>query len=119
MGNSSIEFFSSSYKFIFWLLTFETLAFVSIRLRNPGLLFSIPIAYLMLYRGIGVTTIQDYIDVPVAFFSLLSVAVILPPLVGRESQEAVNLSLLLASGAAMTKQVGLYMIGAIPLLLLC
>lgn len=119
MGNSAIEFFSSSYKFVFWLLTFETLVSLSWRARDPLLLLSLPIAYVLFQRGVGGTSLQDSIDVPVAFFSLLAVATVLLPASGRMQQRALTLALVLAGGAAMTKQVGLYMIGAIPLLHLC
>lgn len=119
MGNSAIEFFSSSFKFVFWLLTFETLVFVSMRSRDPVLLLGLPMTFILVRWGIGGTSVQDSIDVPVAFFSLLSVATILLPAPGRRQRQAIALALVLASGAAMTKQVGLYMIGAIPLLCLC
>jgi hypothetical protein len=119
MGNSAIEFFSSSYKFVFWLLSFETLVFLSRRARDPFLLLSLPIAFVLFQRGVGGTSLQDSIDVPVAFFALLSVATVLLPASGRTQQRALTLALVLAGGAAMTKQVGLYMIGAIPLLHLC
>jgi hypothetical protein len=119
MGNSAIEFFSSSYKFVFWLLTFETLVFVSWRTRDPFLLLSVPIAFVLFRFGVGGTSLQDSIDVPVAFFALLAVAAVLLPASGRAQQQALALALVLAAGAAMTKQVGLYMIGAIPLLHLC
>jgi hypothetical protein len=119
MGNSAIEFFSSSYKFVFWLLTFETLVFLSWRSRDAFLLLSLPIAFVLFQRGVGGTALQDSIDVPVAFFALLSVATVLLPASGRMQQRALTLALVLAGGAAMTKQVGLYMIGAIPLLHLC
>jgi hypothetical protein len=119
MGNSAIEFFSSSYKFVFWLLTFETLVFVSWRARDPFLLLSVPVAFVLFRFGVGGTSLQDSIDVPVAFFALLAVATVLRPASGRTQQQVLALALVLAAGAAMTKQVGLYMIGAIPLLHLC
>jgi hypothetical protein len=119
MGNSAIEFFSSSYKFVFWLLSFETLVFLSWRAKDPFLLLSLPVAFVLFQRGVGGTSFQDSIDVPVAFFALLSVATVLLPASGRVQQRALTLALVLAGGAAMTKQVGLYMIGAIPLLHLC
>src|SRR3569833_2717442 len=110
MGDSGIEFFSSSFKFVFWLLTLETLAFVAIRSRDFVLLFSIPIAFILMRWGIGGTSVQDSIDVPVAFFALLSTTTILLFGSSSEKPRAIALALLLASGAAMTKQVGLYMI---------
>jgi hypothetical protein len=119
MGDSGIEFFSSSFKFVFWLLTFETLAFVAVRSRDVVLLLSPPIAFVLIRWGIGGTSVQDSIDVPVAFFSLLAVTTILLPGPANQRSRAIALALLLASGAAMTKQVGLYMIGAVPLLCLC
>jgi hypothetical protein len=117
MGNSAIEFFSASFKFVFWLLTFETLVFAAIRCRDPVVLLSIPITFILIRWGVGGTSVQDSIDVPVAFFSLLSVTTIL--FSPDKQRQAVALALVLASGAAMTKQVGLYMIGAIPLVCLC
>ncbi|MDA9410172.1 hypothetical protein XH80_26520 [Bradyrhizobium sp. CCBAU 45384] len=119
MGDSTVEFFSSSFKFVFWLLTFETLAFVAVRSRDFVLLLSIPIAFVLMRWGIGGTSVQDFIDVPVAFFALLSTVTILLFASSYERPRAIALALLLASGAAMTKQVGLYMIGAVPLLCLC
>lgn len=119
MGDSGIEFFSSSFKFVFWLLTFETLAFVAVRCRDAVLLLSLPIAFVLIRWGIGGTSVQDSIDVPVAFLSLLAVTTILLPVPADQRNRAILLALLLASGAAMTKQVGLYMIGAVPLLCLC
>jgi hypothetical protein len=119
MGDSGIELFSSSFKFIFWLLTFETLAFVAVRSRDVVLLLSLPLAFVLIRWGIGGTSVQDSIDVPVAFFSLVSVTTILLPGSAEQRKQAVALALVLASGAAMTKQVGLYMIGAVPLLCLC
>src|SRR5882757_3594479 len=62
MGNSAIEFFSSSYKFVFWLLTFETLVFVSWRARDPFLLLSVPVAFVLFRFGVGGTSLQDSID---------------------------------------------------------
>jgi hypothetical protein len=119
MGDSSLQFFASSFKFFFLLFAFETLAFISYRFRSCVVLLSIPFCYALLVWAVSSDAFEDYIDLPVAFFSLLSVASILKPPLGLRDQKAIVVSLLLASGAAMTKQVGLYMLGAVPLLLLC
>lgn len=120
MGNASIEFFSSSFKFIFWLAIFETLIYLALRSRDIFLVISVPLASSLLRSIAGRTTLEDYIDVPVAMFALIAVAILLPPrMASRSPGRVVTAALLLASGAAMTKQVGLYMIGAVPLLVLC
>jgi hypothetical protein len=119
MGNASIEFFSSSFKFVFWLLMFETLIYLALRCRDLFLVASVPITSSLLRSVVGRSSLEDYIDVPVALLSLVAVAILLPPRMGsRAPARIISASFLLASGAAMTKQVGLYMIGAMPLLVL-
>jgi hypothetical protein len=115
-ANPSIEFFSSSLKFVFWLLIFETLIYLALRSRDLFLVASVPITSSLFRSVVGHSSLEDCIDVPVALLSLLAVAILLPPRMGsRAPARIVSASFLLASGAAMTKQVGLYMIGAIPL----
>jgi hypothetical protein len=117
MGTTEIAYFSTSFKILFWLGTFETLIFLSVRRRNPVLLSSVwAIASLFLYQ-IGFTSLGDLIDVPIAFMALLAATPILAAREGSLESRIIWLALMLASGAAMTKQVGGYMLVAVPALI--
>ena len=114
-GNTSIGYFSSSFDILFWIAALETLVFVGFRRRNLFLLLALPLLYYCFKKWIGDTVFQDYADVPVAFMALVTGATVLTNAVADRRANAAALAL--ASGAAMTKQVGLYMLAAAPALL--
>ena len=101
---------------LFWLACFETLVFITLSRGQALLLLSVGfLAFLFRYWG-GATALEDYVDVPVSFFALLSVGVLVANEPEAEDGVTITLALMLAGGAAMTKQVGLYMLAAVPLL---
>jgi hypothetical protein len=117
MGTSAIEYFSTSFKLLFWILSFETLVFLSFRLRNPLILAAVWATSFLFMWGIGHTSLDDMADVPIAFFALLATTPLIIATARRLDRREVWLALMLASGAAMTKQVGGYMLAVIPALI--
>ena len=118
MGNIEVQLFSSALKVFFWFGILETLLFISLKLGRPALFLSFPLAYMYFLRCGHSTAMEDYVDVPVSFMAIVSFGAIVGRSTGTVSRGDLVVAFAIASGTAMTKQVGLYMIGAIPLVLM-
>lgn len=119
IGNTSVQFFAKSIMPIFSLMIMFTLLSFGIQFNNAGFFISVITLRLVFKKFLNEYIASGYTDIPLTFFSLISILFLM--LLQKETDEhrKINwwiLSTIFASGAAITKQAGLYIL-AINLIL--
>ena len=113
IGNTEIQFFAKAIMPIFSLLIMFVLLSLGIQNNNPGFFISIITLRLVFKKFLSEYLASGYMDIPLTFFVLM--AVVFLWLLYKETDEDKKykwwiLSTLFSSGAAITKQAGLYVL---------
>ena len=114
IGNNGIQFFAKAIMPLFPLLIMFVLLSLGIQTNNPGFFISIITLRLVFKKFLTEYLASGYMDIPLTFFGFM--AIIFLWYVYKEKDEAKKfrwwiLSTLFSSGAAITKQAGLYILG--------
>ena len=119
MGNTSVQFFARALMPAFFLLTLLLQADLGLERRSWGMLLGVGITYLAVRHFIGEFVSDGYMDMPAAFLGFLSLYLLLkisPSADPARVRRSLWFSALAAAAAALTKQTGLYILAAWPLL---
>jgi hypothetical protein len=120
MQSSEIWIFAKAFQFLFCLMLLLAMLDAARQPGNFGLVLGVCITYALLiallrYRMLA----SGYADVPLAFFAWMPVYALIRAEGAPERREFARwlfVGALMAAGAALTKQIGLYVAAAYPLL---
>ncbi len=115
-GNYQVVFFAKAIMPIFALLTVLMLFELALEKKQYGYIFTVLLVYLLYKKFLGVYLSEGYADIPVAFMTLTALVPYLRSEDFLKDQKEVILSMILAAAAAMTKQVGVFILIALPIL---
>ena len=118
-NDTTVQFFAKALHPVFALFILLLMFDLGLDAKTAGYFIGVVLTYLMLkkFQIEGIT--NGYIDVPVAFSSFLVIYTLLKASSAqdeRSRRQAIILSNVYAAGAAVTKQVGVYILGVTPLL---
>ena len=117
-GNYELSFFAKAVMPIFALLTVLTIAELALEQKQYGYLIAVSVTYLLYKNFLGDYITEGYADIPVAFMCFTALVPYLRDEDFLQDKKGVILSLLLAAAAALTKQVGIYILVILPILAL-
>ena len=120
MRTSDVWIFAKATQFLFCLMLLLAMLDAARRSGNFGLLLGVVITYgllvaLLRYRMLS----SGYADAPLAFFAWMSVYALLRADLAEDASQRLKwlaIGALFAAGAALTKQLGLYVAAVYPLL---
>ncbi len=119
IGTISIQFFAKAIMPLFLFFILLMIFDLALESKSMGIFLSVVITQYAMKHFLGGVIADGFADVPVAFFSFLSIYILLK---SKESADRASLqkSLLMgaifAGAAGITKQTGLYMLAAYPVL---
>ncbi len=116
IGNYEVSLFAKAIMPIFALLTVLMVFEMALEKKQYGYLIAVVLIYLTYKKFMGDYITDGYADIPVAF---MAIAALIPYLRNEDflqDQKEVILSILLAAAAALTKQVGLFILVLLPIL---
>lgn len=117
MGNNQISFFSKAIMPLFSLLMVLLLLETGLKKKSYGFFLAIIVLYLLIKKFLGSYISEAYADIPLAFFSLITVlSYIKKDNIAKDKKE-LFLVFLFAAAAAVAKQPGLYMLVAMAILI--
>jgi hypothetical protein len=118
-GNTLVQFFAKAIMPLFSLLILLMIFDLGLDARAMGLFIAVTLTRLMLKKFLGEFITAGYVDIPVAWFGFLAVYALLKARSDPEPHNrtrAVQLGLIFAAGAAVTKLAGLFIFALYPLL---
>ena len=118
IGSFKISLFAKAVMPIFALLTVLMVFELAVEKKQYGYLFAVVLIYLLYKKFMNDYITDGYADIPVAFMTLTALVPYLRSEDFYQDKKEVILSLLLAAAAAMTKQVGLFVLLILPVLAL-
>lgn len=118
MNNFQVALFAKAIMPIFALLTVLTVFELAIEEKRFGYFLAVILVYLLYKNFLGEYIADGYADIPVAFMAFIAMVPFL-----RNENLAINhkdyiISILIAAGAGLTKQVGLFVLFLLPILTL-
>ncbi len=113
-GNDEISLFAKAIMPVFALLTVLMVFEMGLKEKKYGILAAVIFIYLLYKKFLGEIIADGYADVPVAFFALTALVPFLESGELLKDKKALLLSLLVAAGAVLTKQVGLFVLVFLP-----
>jgi len=117
-GNYQVVFFAKAIMPIFALLTVLMLFELALEKKHYGYFVAVILVYLTYKKFLGEYISEGYADIPVAFMALTALVPYLRSEDFLKDQKDVILSMILAAAAAMTKQVGVFILVLLPILAL-
>lgn len=113
IGTSVVQFFSKAIMPIFSLLIMLVLLSFGIRHKNPGYFAAIMLLRLIFKKFLVDYISSGYMDIPLAFFSLMAVIFLL--MITKETDQHKRyawflLAVVFAAGASVVKQAGLFIL---------
>ena len=115
MNNTHIQFFSKAIASPFPLLILLLLLDLGLSKKEPGYIIGVSFTYLMIKKLLGYWIGSGYSDLPVSFFALFSLYLLLKNNQSN-TEKTIFWGLFFAAGAAITKQPGVYLLTMYPLL---
>ncbi len=119
MGNAEIQFFAKAIVPLFTLFILLLIADLGFSTKKAGYILGVFLAYLMIKKFLGGWVTAGYSDLPMAYFSLLSIYTLIKnnqKLDEESLRKNLTWGIIFASGAAITKQPGLYLLAIYPIL---
>lgn len=119
MGNTEVQFFAKAIVPIFMALILLMLTDLAFQKKEAGYLLAVLFVYLMSKKLLGAWLTAGYSDIPLAYFTLLSVYILLireEKTERQELQKTAFFGMTFAAAAAVTKQAGIYVVVIYPLL---
>lgn len=119
MGTTQIQFFAKSIMPVFSLLICLMLFDLALEKWSTGLFISIPVFFYLVKHFMTLPQVHSgYVDLPLAYMSFTSIYLLLKSKVldsNSHIQHNILLAIIIAGGAAVTKQPGVYIILVLPL----
>ena len=118
VDNLDVQFFAKTIVPLFTLFILLLLVDLGISTKKGGYLLGVFFTYLMIKKFLGGWVMAGYSDLPMAYFSLLSIYTLIKnneKLDEESIRKKLFLGIFFASGAAVTKQPGLYLLAVFPL----
>ena len=117
-GNAAVQFFVKAIMPLFLLAILLLAIALGFEKQNAGFFLGGVISYFVIKHFLQGYIPEGYVDIPVAFMSLASIATLFWAKAknGKEALRILFLGAILAGGAAVTKHTGLYFLAAFPLL---
>lgn len=118
-GNAALQLFAKAMMTIFVFLILLLMTGYGFDARMPGVFVGVILTQLMLKKFVGEFISAGYVDLPVTFFGFLAVYALLKARRLTDTTQRlkfVQLAMIFAAGAAVTKQAGIYILLVTPLL---
>ncbi len=118
-GNAALQLFAKAMMSIFVFLILLLMTGYGFDARMPGFFVGVVLTQLMFKKFVGEFISAGYVDLPVTFFGFLAVYALLKARRLTDTPQRlpfVQLALVFAAGAAVTKQAGVYILLVTPLL---
>lgn len=119
LGDTKIQFFAKSFMPLFNLYILLLMFDLGLEYKNPGYFISVVATRYTLKKFLGEYISSGYVDVALAFFTMLTVYSLLKALAINEQRQQLNylrLGFIFAAGTALTKQNGLFIFALYPVL---
>lgn len=116
IGTTEVQFFSKSIMPLFSLLIMLLMLGMGLETKNAGYFLGVILFRYFLKKFLLEFIISGYVDLPLAFFGFLAVLLLWYAWREPDAKRKMNLlaqAVLFASGAAVTKQAGLYLLGLV------
>jgi len=118
MGTTQIQFFAKAIMPLFSLLICLMIFDLALEKWSIGLFFSIPVFFYLVKHFMTLPQLHSgYVDLPLAYMSFTSIYLLLKSKVldsNSRIQHNILLAIIIAGGAAVTKQPGAYIILVLP-----
>jgi len=111
MGTHSVQLFAKGVMPLFSLLMLLSLFGAAVKTKNPGYFLSVTILYFVVKKFSADYIAEGYVDLPLAFMTLMAFWLLYEVHVASnipQKRQYFLTAVVLASGAAVTKQSGLY-----------
>lgn len=118
-GDATLQLFAKAMMPIFSFLIFLLMTGYGFETRMAGFFIGVELTRLMFKKFTGESLTDGYVDIPATFFGFLAVYALLKARQFTSPQQRLRfaqLALIFAAGAAVTKQMGLYILLLTPLL---
>jgi hypothetical protein len=108
--SNDVSLFAKAIMPIFATLTVLGIYESGIRQKKYGIIAAVILVYLLYKKFLGAIIADGYADVPVAFFSFIALVPYIENEKFIDNKKEIFLSFVIAAGAALTKQVGLFIL---------
>ncbi len=119
LSGSELQFFPKAVALLFAPAIVLLMLDLGMRKRDRGFFLAAAATAYLLFAFLGCFVTSGYADVPVAFFGVAALYAILPPgtdETGETKRISIVLCGLLCAAGAITKQAGLYLVVAFPVM---
>ena len=120
-GTAQLQLFAKACMPIFPFLILLMIFDLGLEFRSYGFFIAVILTYLMIKKFAGEFIADGYVDIPVAFFTMATIYMLLKSSRAKRNEhfiQSVQLAFIFSAGAAVTKQVGLYTLTIAPLMAL-